>query len=466
MTPTVKIALLAAAGALSLSACTMAPRYERSALPVPDQFPTAQVSSGASAETLQWRQVFLDPRLQAVIAQSLENNRDLRVAVLNVERARQQYRIQRANLVPGAQGTVSGFRGDTGAVNPATGAPVGETESYTADIGASWELDLFGRVRSLSRSAQQRFFATAENRKAAQISLVGAVASSWLALAADEDQLRLSRETLRLRDESLSLMRQRFDAGASDQLTLRQTEVLAEQARADVATLTAQVQQDRNALRLLVGAEVAAENLPQTFPENAFLADLPVGLPSDVLLKRPDVLAAEYNLKAANADIGAARAALFPRISLTGSVGKASGDLDGLFDGTDTWTFAPSISVPIFAGGANLANLRATRTSRDIALAQYEGAIQTAFRDVSDELAVRATIDDRLNATNRVVEAAADSNRLAQQRFREGIDSRLTLTDAERTLYGAQQAQIGVRLVRAINLINLYAATGGGFDAE
>ena len=466
MTPTVKITLLAAAGAITLSACTMAPRYERSALPVPDQFPTAQVSTGASAETLAWRQIFLDPRLQAVIAQSLENNRDLRVAVLNVERARQQYRNQSASLVPAVQGTVSGFRGDTGSVNPATGAPIGETESYTADIGASWELDLFGRVRSLSRGAQQRFFATSENRKAAQISLISAVASAWLALAADEDQLRLSRETLRLRDESLGLMRQRFEAGTSDQLTLRQTEVLAEQARGDVAALVALVQQDRNALRLLVGSEVAAENLPQAFPENAVLSDLPVGLPSDVLLKRPDVLAAEYNLKAANADIGAARAALFPRISLTGSVGKASGDLDGLFDGTDTWTFAPSISVPIFAGGANLANLRASRTSRDIALAQYESAIQTAFRDVSDQLAVRATIDDRLAATDRVVAAAADGNRLAQQRFREGIDSRLTLTDAERTLYGAQQAQIGVRLVRAVNLINLYASAGGGFDEE
>lgn len=459
MTPTVKITLLAAVSAMTLSACTMAPRYERSALPVPDQFPTAQVSSGASAETLAWRQVFLDSRLQAVIAQSLENNRDLRVAVLNVERARSQYRIQRASLVPGVQGTIAGIKGDTG-------TSAGETEAYTADIGASWELDLFGRVRSLSRSAQQRFFATSENRKAAQISLISAVASSWLALAADEDQLRLSRETLKLRDESLGLMRQRFDAGASDQLTLRQTEVLAEQARADVAALTAQVQQDRNALRLLVGSEVAANNLPQTFPENAVLADLPVGLPSDVLLKRPDVLAAEYNLKAANADIGAARAALFPRISLTGAVGKASGDLDGLFDGADTWTFAPSISVPIFAGGANLANLRASRTSRDIAVAQYEGAIQAAFRDVSDQLAVRATIDDRLNATDRVVMAASDSNQLAQQRFREGIDSRLTLTDAERTLYGAQQAQIGVRLIRAINLINLYASAGGGFDAE
>lgn len=464
MTSFLKLTLLGA-GLVALSACTMAPRYERAALPVPDQFPTAATAQGQSAETLPWRQVFLDERLQGVIEQALANNRDLRVAVLNVEKARSQYRIQRASLFPAVNGTVSGTRGNTGEVD-STGTPIGTTELYSANIGASWELDLFGRVRSLSQAALQNYFAVAENRKAAQISLISAVASAWMNLAADQDQLRLSAETLRLREESLSLTQKRFDLGSTDQMTLRQSQVLTEQARADVAALTATVQQDRNALRLLVGDDIAPDRLPDSFPDHAILADLPAGQPSDILLKRPDVMAAEYSLKAANADIGAARAAFFPRISLTGSVGKASTDLGNLFDGTDTWTFSPSISVPIFAGGANTANLAASKASRDIALAQYEGAIQSAFRDVADQLATRSTIDDRLAAQTNVVTAAADSRTLAQARFDRGIDSRLPLTDAERTLYGAQQQLIAVRLVRSLNLINLYAALGGGYLAE
>ncbi|ESQ81423.1 efflux transporter outer membrane subunit [Asticcacaulis benevestitus] len=463
MTSLVKLTLLSAASAIVLSGCTMAPRYDRGALPVPGQFPTDVVAQGQSAETLPWRQVFLDPRLQATIDQALTNNRDLRVAVLNVERARSQYRIQRASLFPAVNATVAGARGDTGAVNTATGEPIGTTETYSATIGASWELDLFGRVRSLSQSALQSYFAVEENRKAAQISLIASVATAWLNLASDQDQLRLARETLRLREESLDLTQKRFDLGATEQLTLRQTQILTEQARADVAALIATVQQDKNALRLLVGDDVAEAQLPNTFPDQAILADLPAGTPSDVLLKRPDVAATEYTLKAANADIGAARAAFFPRISLTGSVGKASTELNDLFDGTDIWSFAPSISVPIFAGGANTANLKATKTSRDIALAKYEGAIQSAFRDVADQLATRATIDDRLSAQARVVEAASDSSTLAQARFDRGIDSRLTLTDSQRTLYTAQQQLITVRLVRSLNLINLYAALGGGY---
>ena len=464
MTSFLKLTLLGAS-LIALNACTMSPRYERTALPVPDQFPTAVAAQGQSAETLSWRQVFLDPRLQGVIDQALTNNRDLRVAVLNVERARSQYRIQRASLFPAVNGTVSGTRGNTGEVD-STGTPIGTTELYSASIGASWELDLFGRVRSLNQAALQSYFAVAENRKAAQISLISAVASAWLNLAADQDQLRLSGETLRLREESLTLTQKRFDLGSTDQMVLRQTQVLTEQARADVAALTATVQQDKNALRLLVGADVASDQLPDTFPDNAVLADLPVGVPSDILLKRPDVMAAEYTLKAANADIGAARAAFFPTISLTGSVGKASTELGDLFDGADTWTFSPSISVPIFAGGANMANLNVSKTNRDIAVAQYEGAIQSAFRDVADQLATRSTIDDRLTAQTNVVSAAADSNTLAQARFDRGVDSRLTLTDSERTLYGAQQQLIAIRLVRSLNLINLYASLGGGYLAE
>lgn len=451
---TSRILWLAAASAVALSACTMAPRYERGALPVPDQFANVPAASGTSAETLPWKQVILDTRLQSVIDQALTNNRDLRATVLNVERARQQYRIQRASLFPAVNASIAETRSDV--------PPVGKTDVFTANLGASWELDLFGRVRSLNRAALQSYFATKANSDAARISLVSAVASAWLNLAADQEQLKLSRDTLTSREQSLSIVQKRFDLGTSDQLTLRQTQILAETARSDVATLQASVQQDLNALRLLVGADVSPDLLPATFPESAVLSDLPVGLPSQVLLKRPDVQAAEYTLKAANANIGAARAAFFPAISLTGSVGKASADLDHLFDGTDTWTFSPSISVPIFAGGANIANLRGSKASRDIALAQYEGAIQSAFRDVSDQLATRSTIDDRLSAQTRTVQAATDSATIAQARFDRGVDSLLTLTDSQRTLYGAQQSLIATRLVRSLNLVNLYTALGGG----
>ncbi|MCA1935999.1 MAG: efflux transporter outer membrane subunit [Asticcacaulis sp.] len=456
MTRSLKLGLMLPATALVLSACTLAPKYERGTLPVADQFPTPATAQGESAETLPWQKVFLDPRLQSVIYEALVNNRDLRIATLNAERVRAQYSVQRASLFPGVNGTVSGRRGDTG-----TGT---DTESYSADIGASWELDLFGRVRSLSNAALNTYFASAENQKAAKVSLISSVATAWLTLGADQEQLRLSRETLRLREESLSLTQKRFDLGATDALGLRQEQTLTEQARADVAQLEALVQQDKNALRLLVGVEVEAANLPNALPENAVLSDLPVGLPSEVLLKRPDVVAAEFDLKSANANIGAARAAFFPRISLTGAVGKASTDLNNLFDGADTWSFAPSISVPIFAGGANIAGLESSKKARDIALATYEKSIQTAFRDVADALAVRSTIDTRLTAQTRVVEAASETEALSRARFDRGVDSRLTLTDAQRTLYGAQQGLITTRLTRALNLTRLYAATGGGLQ--
>ncbi|BBF81672.1 efflux transporter outer membrane subunit [Asticcacaulis excentricus] len=456
MTRSLKLGLMLPATALVLSACTLAPKYERGTLPVADQFPTPATAQGESAETLPWQKVFLDPRLQSVIYEALVNNRDLRIATLNAERVRAQYSVQRASLFPAVNGTVSGRRADTG-----TGT---DTESYSADIGASWELDLFGRVRSLSNAALNTYFASAENQKAAKVSLISSVATAWLTLGADQEQLRLSRETLRLREESLSLTQKRFDLGATDALGLRQEQTLTEQARADVAQLEALVQQDKNALRLLVGVEVEAANLPNSLPENAVLSDLPVGLPSDVLLKRPDVVAAEFDLKSANANIGAARAAFFPRISLTGAVGKASTDLNNLFDGADTWSFAPSISVPIFAGGANIAGLESSKKARDIALATYEKSIQTAFRDVADALAVRSTIDTRLTAQTRVVEAASETEALSRARFDRGVDSRLTLTDAQRTLYGAQQGLITTRLTRALNLTRLYAATGGGLQ--
>ncbi|MDB5457723.1 MAG: efflux system, outer rane lipoprotein NodT family [Caulobacter sp.] len=466
MTRTLLSALLAG---VALSACTLAPPYERPALPIAQSWPTPVAASaqGVSADTLAWREVFQDPRLQGVIELALAQNRDLRVAVLNIERARAQYGVQRAALLPGINGVVSGSKGRTPAALSQTGAAV-ETEQYSATVGFSaYELDLFGRVRSLNQAALQNFFATEENRRAAQISLIAETASTWLTLAADEDQLQLSRDTLKSRVDALDLTQKRFDAGATSALELRQAQTLAEQSRTDVAAFEAQVGQDRNALRLVVGADIPAELAPAGGLVTAqILPDLPVGLPSDVLARRPDVLSAEHVLQGQNANIGAARAAFFPRISLTAATGVASPDLDGLFSsGGGTWSFAPQISLPIFAGGANVANLKGARASRDIAVAQYEKAVQTAFREVADALAVRATVSDRVSAQERLVAAAGDSQRLSRARYDSGVDSYLTLLDAQRTYYAAQQSLISARLVRANNLVTLYKALGGGGGA-
>jgi multidrug efflux system outer membrane protein len=462
------LTLLAAS---ALSACTLAPKTERPALAVDNAWPIAAANTGSAvtAADLGWREVFVDPRLQGVIDLSLSNNRDLRVAVLNIERARAQYRVQRAALLPGVDATAGETQTRTTAAQAAaTQGGDRTTRAYTAGVGVtSYELDIFGRVRSLKDAALQSYLATRETSRAVQISLIAETANAWLSLAADQDLLALAQETLATREESLKLIRSRFDAGAANQLDLRQAETLAETARSDVATYVAQVEQDKNALRLVVGTNVPADLLPAGGLVTAqILPDLPAGLPSDVLTRRPDVLAAEHELAGANANIGAARAAFFPRITLTGSTGVASNDLGNLFDsGNGTWSFAPRISLPIFAGGANVANLDSAKASRDIAVATYEKAVQTAFREVADGLAVQSTIQDRVGSQERLVAAANDSVRLSRARYGAGIDSSLTLLDAQRTLYTAQQGLIGARLVRATNLATLYKSLGGGAPA-
>jgi outer membrane protein, multidrug efflux system len=462
------LTLLAAS---ALSACTLAPKTERPALAVDNAWPVAAANTGSAvtAADLGWREVFVDPRLQGVIDLSLSNNRDLRVAVLNIERARAQYRVQRAALLPGVDATAGETQTRTTAAQAAATQGGDRTKrAYTAGVGVtSYELDIFGRVRSLKDAALQSYLATRETSRAVQISLIAETANAWLSLAADQDLLALAQETLATREESLKLIRSRFDAGAANQLDLRQAETLAETARSDVATYVAQVEQDKNALRLVVGTNVPADLLPAGGLVTAqILPDLPAGLPSDVLTRRPDVLAAEHELAGANANIGAARAAFFPRITLTGSTGVASNDLGNLFDsGNGTWSFAPRISLPIFAGGANVANLDSAKASRDIAVATYEKAVQTAFREVADGLAVQSTIQDRVGSQERLVAAANDSVRLSRARYGAGIDSSLTLLDAQRTLYTAQQGLIGARLVRATNLATLYKSLGGGAPA-
>ncbi|MDR6624150.1 efflux transporter outer membrane subunit [Caulobacter segnis] len=458
----------------AVGACTLAPKYERPAPPIAQTWstPTAEPTGQVTAADLDWRQVLVDARLQGVVDLALKQNRDLRVAVLNIERARAQYGVQRSALFPTINGVLSEQRSRTPPSTSQTGQAL-DVEAYSATIGfTAYELDLFGRVRSLNASALQSFFAEQENARAVRVSLIAETANAWLTLAADQDRLALAKDTLATREESLALIQRQVDGGVGSLLDLRNAQTLTETARSDVATYTAQVAQDRNALVLLAGGEIPADLLPRgvsggDLASANILADLPAGVPSDVLVRRPDVLAAEHQLEGANANIGAARAAFLPRIALTGSTGAASGDLDGLFkNGTGAWSFTPSISLPIFAGGANVANLNSAKASRDIAVATYEKTVQTAFREVSDALSVRQTVTNRVNAQERLVAAAADTQRLTRQRREAGLDNALTLLDAQRTLYSAQQGLITARLDRAANLVTLYKTLGGGAPAR
>jgi multidrug efflux system outer membrane protein len=415
-------------------------------------------TADAKAADIGWREFFTDPKLQTLIEQALANNRDLRVAVLNVERAQAQYGVQQADRLP----TVAAGAGQT-----ATRSPGGAiTRQYTATLGVSaWELDLFGRVKSLNDAALQQYLATDDARRSAQISLIAQVAGAYLTLAADQERHRLAEQTLRARQDGLRLTQRLQGAGVASTLDLRQAEIAAETAQTDLAALTSQVAQDRHALALLVGQPLGAGPWPAAGTDTPVTqaTELSAGLPSDVLLARPDVLQAERTLQAANANIGAARAAFFPRISLTASAGTASNELDGLFrSGSGLWSFMPQVSLPIFDAGRNQANLKIAQVDRDIAVAQYEKAIQSAFRDVADALAQRATIGQQVESQQRLVAQTQDALRLAEARFRQGLDDRLATLDAQRTLYGAEQGLINARLAQQVNRVTLYKALGGG----
>lgn len=458
--------------AVLLTGCSLMPAYRQPAAPVPSTFAgdTGAVAAAPVAE-LGWRDVFTDPSLQRVIEMSLANNRDLRVAALNIEKARAQYRVQDAALFPTvkASGSGSGSGSRTPGDLSVTGQPL-VSHSYGATLGFSaYELDLFGRVRSLNAQALEQFFSTAEARRSTQISLVAEVATAWLTMAADQDQLKLAQDTLASQSNTYRLNQRSFELGVASALTLRQAQTSVETARVDVEKYTAQVAQDRNALVLLVGADLPDEQLPKALPDTAAaaanpLASIPPGLPSDLLQRRPDILQAERDLKAANANIGAARAAFYPSISLTASAGSSSSSLSGMFKGgSGSWSFAPQISLPIFDGGANQANLDIANTDRDIYVAQYEKAIQTAFREVSDALAQRSTLGRQLTAQQALVDATSESYRLSDARFKRGIDSYLTVLDSQRSLYTAQQNLISTRLSRFTNLVTFYKTLGGGW---
>ncbi|WP_275452262.1 efflux transporter outer membrane subunit [Xanthomonas sp. NCPPB 1128] len=464
---------LAAACAGVLAGCaSLAPSYARPDAPVPATFAdsgSGDAGDGASIATLDWRQVFLDPRLQQVIAQALDNNRDLRVAVLNIDKARAQYRIQRANLFPSV--SVSGSQ--SAARSSASTSASGRSEvarTYAADVGiSSWELDLFGRIRSLKDEVLESYLATAQTQRSTRLSLVAEVAADWLAVAADQQRLALAQQTLDSQRRTLVLTEARHREGIASGLDLAQVQTSVESARADVASYITQLTTARNALDLVVGAPVAADALPQAdaLEGGVALASLPAPLESRVLLQRPDVLYAEHTLKSANADIGAARAAFFPTISLTASSGRSSSALSSLFDaGNRTWSFVPSISVPIFRAGALKAELDVARITRDVNVATYEKAIQSAFSEVADALATRAQLDERMDAQRALVAVTQRSYDLAEARYRNGVDSYLDTLDSQRSLYSAQQNLITLRLTEAGNRVTLYKVLGGGADAQ
>ena len=451
---------------LAMSGCvSMAPKYVVPTPPVPQAWPgqsSEQAKPGdeplQTVSAIPWQDFYADARLRKVQELALQNNRDIRIAALNTEKAMAYYRIQRAELFP----TVSAL-GIVSRSGTSSDSTTKQTE-YAVSLGVSaWELDFFGRIRSLKNRALEQYLATEQARRSAQISLLGEVANVYLALAADRERLNYAKETHTSQQTSFKLIRRRFEVGASSELDVNRAQIGLETAREDAARFTSIVAQDQNALNLLVGATVPAELLPDALGNVAVLKGISAGLPSEVLTLRPDILAAENQLKAANANIGAARAAFFPSISLTAGVGVASGDLSHLFNSESrSWAFAPQVILPIFDMGARSANLKVANVDRDIALAQYEKAIQVAFREVADTLAQRATVDDQLAAHESLVQALEGTLRLATARYKAGIDGYLGVLDAERSLYAARQGLIALRQARYASLVTLYKVLGGG----
>jgi outer membrane protein, multidrug efflux system len=461
--------LLASIIVFLLGGCTLAPKYERPNAPVPVQWPTGaayneikSTASAPSATELMWREFITDKRLQKIIETALNNNRDLRVTALNVERARALYGISRAELLPSVNAVGLMNQQRVPADLSTTGSALTATQ-YSVNLGiSSWEIDFFGRIRSLKDRALEEYLATDQARRSAQIMLVSSVAQAYLAMAADREDLKLVTSTLEAQEASYKLIHKRQDVGFASELDLRRAQSQVEIARGDVARYTQLVAQDENALNLLVGSSMTQELLPADLASVSPLKEVSPGLSSEVLLRRPDVLAAEHHLKAANANIGAARAAFFPRISLTAAFGTASADLSKLFkSGQDVWSFAPQIIMPVF-DARTWSAYDVTKLEKEISLAQYEKAIQTAFREVADALAVRGTVNQQITAQQSLVDAVAETYRLSNMRYDKGIDSYLSVLDAQRSLYGAQQGLIALRLARLNNIVALYKALGGG----
>ncbi|MGX1123517.1 AdeC/AdeK/OprM family multidrug efflux complex outer membrane factor [Pseudomonas sp. HLS-6 TE3448] len=467
-----KSLLSLAVTAFILGGCSLIPDYQTPESPASAQWPQGPAyspteSAEVAAAEQGWRQFFHDPALQQLIQTALVNNRDLRVAALNIDAYRAQYRIQRADLFPAVSANGSGSRqrvpGDVSSTGEAT-----INSQYSATLGVSaYELDLFGRVRSLSEQALETYLSSEQARRSTQISLVASVANAYLTWQADQALLKLTEETLKTYEESYQLTKRSNEVGVSSALDLSQARTSVEGARVKLAQYQRLVAQDLNSLTVLLGTSVPA-NLPASQELNAdLLSEVPAGLPSELLQRRPDIQEAEHLLKAANANIGAARAAFFPSISLTANAGTLSPDMGGLFKGgSGTWLFQPQINLPIFNAGSLRASLDYSKIQKDINVAKYEKTIQTAFQEVSDGLAARQTFKEQLQAQRDLVAANQDYYRLAERRYRIGIDSNLTFLDAQRSLFSSQQALIADRLLQLVSEVNLYKALGGGWHEQ
>ena len=467
-----RIAILSIASAYLAGCTTMAPSYNRPDAPVPVTWPTGAAYKNSVAQAgdpvasaLKWNEFFVNPQLQKLIVLALANNRDLRVAALNVEKSRAQYRIKRADILPTVNASGSGSVQRLPADVSVTGQSM-ISRNYNLSLGLStYELDFFGRIQSLKNQALEQYLATSQARRSFQISLISEVANNYLTLAADRERLKLAFDTLESQQTSYRLVQRRFNAGASSELDLRQAQTSVDSARVDVARFTTLVAQDENLLALVVGTPVPAELLPAGFSAVDTIRELSTGVPSEVLQRRPDIMQAEHLLMAANANIGAARAAFFPRITLNTSIGTSSDQLTGLFSpGSLAWGFVPQFTLPIFDYGRNRAGLTVAERDRDIFLAQYEKAIQSAFREVADALAQNGTVAQQLEAQQALTQATSESYRLSQARYKGGIASYLSVLDSQRSLYSAQQGLISVKLTKVTNLVTLYKVLGGGSE--
>ena len=465
------VALVAVAALMA--GCSLQPVYERPAAPVAATYPTGDAynaSTGGSGNAVSpavdigWRDFLTDPRLQRLVEIALANNLDLRVAALNVAQTQAQYRIQRSALFP----QVGAFADASPSRTPASLTTTGKalvTHDYSVGVSASWEIDFFGRLQSLNDQALQQYFATAQARKAAQILLVSQVADQYLTLLADDELLAVTQRTLETAQASYKLALLQFQTGTGTELSVRQAETVVEQANANHAAQARGRAQAENALVLLLGQPLPSD-LPPPVPLNSqtLLADIPADLPSDLLVRRPDIMQAEATLRGANANIGAARAAFFPTISLTGNLGTASSALSGLFKaGSLAWSFLPSITLPIFEAGKLQASLDVSTVQKDINVAQYQKAIQTAFREVADGLAARGTYDDEVASLERYTAAQQSTLDLSELRFKNGVDNYLTVLTAQTGLYSAQLTLVQARLARLTNLVDLYQFLGGGW---
>jgi len=460
---------------LSVAACTSPPKLVdlRGADPTPAStviaasYPQAEptaVAEQPSIAVLGWQEFFADPALKSLIQLGLDNNRDLRTAALNIQRAQAQYQIRRADQLPTVNASGSVSQRGVPSINR-FGPFDDRVTDYSVNLGTtSYEVDLWGRVANLKDAALQSYLASQSNQQTVQISLIGQIAQAYLSLGFNQAQLNLAEQTLKAQQDSLSLNRKRLDAGISSAVPVRQSEISVENARLAIGNFKTQIEQDKNLLNLLVGQTVPAELLPRRAPQQiTSTAALSTGLPSDLLRNRPDLAQAEFNLKAAGANIAAARAAFYPSISLSGNLGLSSIRAGDLFTkDAFSYSFGPSISLPIFDGGARRANLDISKVDQQLALTAYEQAIQSAFREVADVLAERATLQERIDAQTRLVDATRGNYELSQARFKAGLDSFLNVLDAQRGLFSAEQSLISLQQSSLLTQVNLYKALGGG----